>query len=297
MTSRRELLARLDPELRSAGRFLPRRMHASLVARVHGPVNRLIARTAARPGTQVVAVSPDVTVRVQRPSGLATPAPAVVWLHGGGFVFGTATQDDRFCQGLAEQAGVAVVAVEYRLLPSHPYPAALEDAYAALTWLAQQPWADASRLGVAGASAGGGLAAALALHARDRGEIALASQALVYPMLDDRTTSDRDYLFWSVPDNAAAWRMYLRDADPDAAVPARRDDLAGLPPAWVGCGTEDLFLGESQAYARRLIEAGVPTTLELAPGAFHAFEQLAPEAAVSQKFIASLADHLRRTLA
>jgi acetyl esterase/lipase len=170
-----------------------------------------------------------------------------------------------------------------------------------LTWLAALPAVDADRVAIGGASAGGGLAAALALLARDRGEIAQAAQLLVYPMLDDRTVGhdgpDNPGLrLWNRTNNKFGWSAYLGDADPDVAVPARRTDLSGLPPAWMGVGTFDLFHDEDLAYAVRLKTAGVPCEVEIVKGAFHWFDGIVPKAQVSQSFFDSQCAMLRRFL-
>ena len=153
-------------------------------------------------------------------------------------------------------------------------------------------------MAIGGASAGGGLAAALALLARDRGEVTPAFQLLVYPMLDDRSSRDRPTTRTTGCGTRAAnrfgWTAYLGDADPQVAVPARRDDLSGLPPAWIGVGTHDLFHDEDLAYAERLTSAGVPCQVEVVPGAFHGFDLWAPKAQVSQRFFDSQCDSFAR---
>lgn len=194
---------------------------------------------------------------------------------------------------------MAVYAVEHRLAPEYPYPIPIEDCYEALRWLHRQPGVDPSRIAVGGASAGGHFAAALAQRAHDRGEVKPAFQMLVYPMLDDRTGAEGDSrkrIMWSGRDNQLAWQWYLAGADPVEAAPARRADLSGLPPTWIGVGTLDLFYGESIDYARRLREAGVTVHEEIAPGAFHAFDLLAPKAPISLGFLASQCQHLRAAL-
>ncbi|WP_264956480.1 alpha/beta hydrolase, partial [Mycobacterium kiyosense] len=183
--------------------------------------------------------------------------------------------------------------------PEHPYPAPLEDCYAVLEWLAALPAVDRDRVAIGGASAGGGLAAALALLARDRGELTPAFQLLVYPMLDDRSSAapaDPNFRLWDPAANRFGWTSYLGNADPTRAVPARRTDLSGLPPAWIGVGTHDLFHDEDVEYARRLTEAGVPCQLETIPGAFHGFDLVASKAGVSQQFFGMQCDALRPAL-
>jgi acetyl esterase/lipase len=248
----------------------------------------------------VAAVNEHVTVRLHRPAGLPDRAPAMLWIHGGGTLMGTAVQDDKYCRKLSHRTGVAVAAVEHRLAPEHPYPTPVEDCYAALLWLARQPWVDRDRIAVGGASAGGHFAAAVAQRAHDRKEVHLALQLLVYPMLDDRTGANRDgprRIMWTERDNQLAWQWYLRGADPVAAAPARREDLSGLPRTWIGVGTLDLFYQECVEYGRRLREADVPVHQEIVPGAFHAFDQIADKAPISLNFFASQCDSLRDALA
>ncbi|MFE6922075.1 alpha/beta hydrolase [Nocardia sp. NPDC057663] len=244
-----------------------------------------------------------VRIRLHRPrAAVAGPLPALLWIHGGGYVLGLPEQDDALCRRLAESLGIVVAAVDYRLAPEHPYPAGLEDCYDAMTWLARHPDIDARRVAIGGASAGGGLAASLALLARDRGEVTPVCQLLVYPMLDDRTSARSDlddsrWRLWDRRSNRFGWAAYLGDADPETAVPARRTDLAGTAPAWIGVGTADLFHDESTAYSKRLADAGVPCSVEIVPGAFHGFDLVMPNAPVSRSFFASQREALRAALA
>ena len=254
--------------------------------------------------------APAVHVRHYRPSGERAPLAALVWMHGGGWVLGSVEFDELMCRELAKDAGIAVLSVNYRLAPEHPYPAPLDDCYAALEWAAanaRELGVDARRIAVGGGSAGGGLAAGLALLARDRGEIPVAFQLLVYPALDDRKTAQAsatlpDSLFWSRKNNLQAWTAYLagqhgRDGVSPYAAPARATDLTRLPPAYMPVPALDLFVEDDLAYAARLIEAGVPTELHVYPGAFHAFDAFAPQARVSQRFVAERNAALRRALA
>ena len=239
-------------------------------------------------------------MRLHRPAGVSQPGPALLWIHGGGYVIGTAQQDDELCRRFARALGVTVAAVDYRLAPEHPYPTPLEDCYAALTWLAALPAVDPARIAIGGASAGGGLAAALALLARDRGEITPTLQLLAYPMLDDRsgsTPENPNYRLWGPKSNRFGWAAYLGNADPKVAVPARHEDLSGLPPAWIGVGTHDLFHDEDVAYAARLTAAGVPCQIETVAGAFHGFDLVVPKATVSKAFFTSQCASLRSALA
>ncbi|SCX30732.1 Acetyl esterase/lipase [Mycolicibacterium fluoranthenivorans] len=285
------------PDLARIARFIPRRLVGPQTAPVMQYLSRRMGRSVPD-GVEVLTLSSGVTLRLHRPRGVAKPGPALLWMHGGGYVLGSPAQDDKLCRRYAGELGATVAAVQYRLAPQNPYPAGLDDCYAALTWLAQLPTVDPSRLAIGGASAGGGMAAALALLARDRGEVPLAAQVLVYPMLDDRTVGpefdDPGHRLWTQGSNGFGWRAYLGGADPEVAVPARNPDLSGLPPAWIGVGTHDLFHDEDLAYAQRLREAGVPVEVEVVAGAFHGFDAIAPKTAVSQDFIGSQIATLRR---
>ncbi|WP_246052911.1 alpha/beta hydrolase [Actinocorallia herbida] len=252
-------------------------------------IRRLTGLAPVDPKVEVVHLGEGVSVRVFAPPRPApVPAPTLVWIHGGGYVIGSAAQEDGWCRRMAEAAGVHVVSVDYRLAPEHPYPVPVLDCMRALEWAADRPGYDASRLVIGGASAGGGLAAALALHVRDHSGITPALQLLTYPMLDDRSrTPDSRHRLWNGTSNAFGWRAYLGDADPHQAVPARRDDLAGLPPAWIGVGDLDLFRAEDVDYAHRLRAAGVPCTLSTFPGAFHGFDAIAPRTTPSRALFAA----------
>lgn len=253
--------------------------------------------------------APDVPVRLYRPRDAAGPVPCMVWIHGGGFIIGDAYQDEKALLALVRQLGIAVVSVEYRLAPEHPFPAPTEDCYAALRWVhtdADELGVRADRLAVGGASAGGGLAASVALLANDRGEVPLCLQLLVYPMLDDRTVlrtdvDDAHLRLWSTRSNRFGWSAYLGhepggDGTDPIAAPARREDLTGLPPAWIGVGTCDLFHDEDIDYATRLGTAGVPCDLHVADGGYHAFDMVQAKAEVSRAFRAGSVAALRQAL-
>lgn len=230
---------------------------------------------------------PDVMVRVHTPVGIEGPLPCVYAIHGGGYVVGTYESDDaRFDNWCVDHRCIGV-SVEYRLAPETSYPGPLEDCYAGLRWTtehAAELGIDPARIGVLGTSAGGGLAAALALLVRDRGELALAFQLLECPMIDDRqqTPSSRldDLQVWSRDSNTFGWRSYLgplygADDVPPYAAPARATDLSGLPPALINVGGADGFRDEDIDYALRLGQAGVPTELHVYPGAPHGVQLFA----------------------
>ena len=289
------------PDLRRVARVIPKQVITPATL----PIVRLATRLMGRhtpDDVEVLTLTSGVGVRLYRPTGPSRTGPALLWIHGGGYLIGSAAQDDQLCRRFARELGATVASVAYRLAPENPYPVPLEDCYTALAWLVGLPSVDPARVAIGGASAGGGLAAALALLARDRGEIPLAAQLLVYPMLDDRTV-DRDDLdnpghrLWNQSSNKFGWACYLADADPDVAVPARREDLSGLPPAWMGVGTLDLFHDEDLAYAERLRAAGVPCQVEVVSGAFHGFDGIVPKAEVSQSFFNSQCAVLREAFA
>jgi acetyl esterase/lipase len=293
----------VHPDLRRIARIAPKRIvgprSLPIMRALMASAGRLLSRGASG-DVEVITLASGAGVRLFRPPGVTEPTPALLWIHGGGYVIGSAQMEDGLCRQFSARLGVTVASVEYRLAPEHPYPIPLEDCYSVLTWLAGLPSVDPGRVAIAGASAGGGLAAALALLARDRGELTPAFQVLVYPMLDDRssaTAANPDYRLWNTRSNRFGWAAYLGDADPRVAVPGRRDDLSGLPPAWIGVGTHDLFHDEDLAYAERLTNAGVPCHVEVVPGAFHGFDILAAKAPVSRRFFDSQCDSLRAALA
>jgi acetyl esterase/lipase len=229
----------------------------------------------------VVSEDPRVVVRVHRPKGVDGALPCLYSIHGGGYVFGSYDMDDVKFDALCPALGFVGVSVEYRLAPETPYPGPLDDCYAGLKWTfdhAAELGIDPNHIGIGGVSAGGGLAAALALLARDRGEVPVRFQLLECPMIDDRQTtssSGRDgMIIWSRESNTYGWRAYLGDLYgtddiPPYAAPARATDLTGLPPAFVTVGGADGFRDEDIVYALRLGEAGVPTELHVLPGAPH----------------------------
>jgi acetyl esterase/lipase len=248
--------------------------------------------------------APDVAVRCYAPAGYADPMPGLLYIHGGGFVVGSIDSEDSRARELAAVAEAVVVSVEYRLAPENPFPAGLQDCYAALTYLAKNAaelGVDPARIGIAGASAGGGLAAATALMARDRGGPELRMQYLGIPELDDRleTGSMRAYTdtpVWNRPNAILSWQYYLGGQEPNPyAAPGRAEDLAGLPPAYVDVCELDPLRDEGITYAQRLVQAGVPAELHLYPGTFHG-SSLITGAAVAQRMSRDASEAIRRLL-
>jgi acetyl esterase/lipase len=295
LRGRLRLLRRMPPVERAWGLRLSRTATALMPA----------ART---PGVTIERPVPGVPgVRMYRPARRASTA-ALLWIHGGGMIQGRAIQDDRICGATAARLGIVVVSAEYRLAPEHPFPVPLDDCRTAWTWLrdhASELGVDPGRVAVGGESAGGGLAAALAQRLHDEGGQP-AAQWLLCPMLDDRTAARHDldavrHYVWNNRANRFGWRSYLgtrpgAPEPPPYAVPARRDDLAGLPPAWIGVGDIDLFYDEDRAYAERLRAAGVPVTFHSVPGGPHGFEAWAPSSTIARTFIATAHDWLRTAL-
>ncbi|MFB9377180.1 alpha/beta hydrolase [Kineococcus gynurae] len=304
---RRRAVQAVAPELRSPGLFVP----TDLTPRRVRLANALPVRPAE--------LGPDVRLReertadgvplrvVERTDRTGTTG-ALVWIHGGGYVLGSAVADDETAARLARDLGVLVVNVEYRLAGVAPAPAGVEDCFSALRWVHERAatlGVDPARVAVGGASAGGGLAACLAQLAHDRG-VDVALQALVYPMLDDRTVLRTDHggtgtFVWTPASNRLGWTTYLGHAPGSAepvpyAVAARRGDLAGLAPAWIGVGDLDLFHAEDVAYAERLRAAGVACELVEIPGAYHGSDGFFPAAPQTVQLRESLNEALRRVL-
>ncbi len=238
-------------------------------------------------------------------SSTSAGAPGILWLHGGGYVLGSPEQDGSSYGRLVEATGGVIVAPAYRLAPEAPYPAALDDCALALRWLCDNAPALGVRddqLAVAGNSAGGGLAAALTLRERDLGEVAIAFQMPLYPMLDDRCATesarDNDGPVWDTVTNRSAWKVYLGDLYgtgdvPPYAAPARATDLGGLPPAFTYVGSVEAFRDEVVAYVEGLRAAGVPVTFEVVPGCYHGFDVVAPGAPVSRRMLDAQSAWLR----
>jgi acetyl esterase/lipase len=222
-----------------------------------------------------------------RPAG-PPGGPAALFLHGGGMILGSVAVFDRMIAKYAEDSGIPLLAIDYRLAPEHPHPLPVEDCYSALLWLhehAPDLGVDRTRIGVVGESAGGGLAAAVALLARERGGPSIARQLLVYPMLDDRTVQPDVHIepsaFWTYGDNVTGWRALLGsaaggDAVEPWAAPARCQDFSDLPPTYLEVGEIDIFRDESIRFATGLLGAGVSTELRVIPGVPHSFEWIAP---------------------
>jgi acetyl esterase len=306
----------IDPEVLPILELMPTRdFDAAVLAEVRGMTESRLAFLGEPP------ILPDVRT-IAGPDGplevyLYDPAPgvqnrpALLHIHGGGMVIGSAAAMQHGPSGVAAALGIPVASVEYRLAPEHPFPAPQEDCYAALLWLAGEAAAlgvDPARIGVMGESAGGGLAAAVALMARDLAGPKLVAQVLTYPMLDHRTGSadcqhnnaGTGEFMWTRTSNQFGWGALRGDyAAEDHRKgwfsPALAENMADLAPAWIGTGSLDLFLDENLAYARRLIDAGVATELHVYPGGVHAFNAL-PEAQIAKAFSRDLLSAAARLL-
>lgn len=252
--------------------------------------------------------APDLDLVIFRPAEPVVGAGGICHMHGGGFVLGTPEGSAARLRPMVAALGCVIVSVDYRLAPETPFPGPIEDCYAGLAWTvanAARLGIDPAHIGVMGESAGGGLAAALALLARDRGEYRLAFQHLLYPMIDDRTgVLDGDPLtgefIWNRGSNRFGWQAMLGEAPggdgvSSYAAAARAADVAGLPPTYIATGSLDLFRDENIAYAQRLLAASVPTELHIWPGAIHGFDG-APDAAITREANQSRIAALRRVL-
>ncbi|MQY21579.1 alpha/beta hydrolase [Nocardia macrotermitis] len=249
----------------------------------------------------------EVPVRVYAPTDRNGLRPALLFMHGGGFVMGSLDSEHTGCVRLADELGAVVVSVDYRLAPEHPFPAGLLDCYTALEWLAAQAdtlSVDAARIGVCGASAGGGLAAGVALLARDRQGPPLRIQVLQFPELDDRMNSVSmrtfsDTPLWNRPNAELSWKYYLSAPTPELdityAAPARVEDLSGLPPTFLSACEFDPLRDEDLHYAHHLLECGVTVESHHYPGTFHG-SSIVAEAAVTKRMYADYLGALRRGL-
>jgi acetyl esterase/lipase len=286
------------------------------------PYEGLVALRAARaaaaePPAESVLVADQhlpgadrIRVRTYRPRTAGPrPLPCLLWMHGGGMVLGSPEMDDARLSAYVQETGFAAVSVDYRLAPEHPHPTPVEDCYRTLRWTADNAGPlgiDPERLAVGGVSAGGGLAAATALLARDREGPALAFQFLLCPMLDDRNTTDSSQTFtdavtWPRANNLYAWEALLGplagESETSAyAAPARATDLSGLPPAYLNVGELEVFRDECAQYALRLIASGVSTEFHLWPGAFHGFDSALPGLTLSRRAATEQIAVLRRAL-
>ncbi len=303
-----DLMRRMDPEVRECFKDLPevslddidfaRSLHVAMRTTTKGAVARqatVVTEDLRVPG---VGCQPDVMIRHYCPATQSQPLPCLYWMHGGGYVLGSVEDDDPVVDQIVAAVNCAVVSVEWRKAPENPFPAPMIDCYVGLKWTyehAQSLRIDPSHLAIGGSSSGAGLAAGLALLARDTSEVPICFQLLVYPMLDDRCLTASSYRItdprvWNRESNLKGWRAYLGDAAGTDAVspyaaPARATCLDGLPPAYISVGDLDLFLDENIEYARRLLQAGVPTELHVYAGGVHGFDRFAPAARLSQRFI------------
>ena len=302
----------VDPELVPALKGIPPLVLSTekLAELVKIPMLPPLPAPMPQPGSRMIPGppgSPDVHVFVVDPNPGAKNRPAFVHTHGGGYVTPNPAMFP-LIQGIAHDCECVVVSVNYRLAPGTHFPGSLDDNYAALKWVYNNAAAlglDRHRIAVGGESAGGGHAAALALRARDRAEVPLVMQVLIYPMLDDRTGSSRPvppsmgHFIWNAQCNRFGLTALLgvpagSAQVPAGAVPARVENLSGLAPAWVGTGSIDLFAAEDIAYAQRLMEASVPTELVVLSGGYHAFDIIVPNAQISKTFTSSWKSALRR---
>ncbi len=312
----------LDPELKAVMERMPtdRTLDLTKISAARARMKKLVLEMLAT-FPQVEGVSqedrfapgpqggPPVRVRIYRADDQSSKLPALYWIHGGGYVMGDIDMDDRLMKQMVKRIGCVAASVDYRLAPEYPFPTPVEDCYIGLKWLfahADELGVEPARIAIGGPSGGGGLTAGLGLLARDRKEVQVAYQLLIYPMIDDRNATAAahaitDPRVWNRESNRLGWKAYLgrdgggADVSPYAAA-TRATDLSNLPPTYISVGTLDLFVDENIDYAQRLIQAGVPTELHVYPGAFHGFDMFAPSARVSKQFKADRDNALKRAL-
>jgi len=279
-------LRNVDPDLEAVIPLLPDfdRLDAETV----GEFRALLAGTIVEPGVcdgvdvRVIQVpgSPPVPALLYVPVGAAdSPRPAILNIHGGGFVCGDAARENGSMIALARDLDCVILSIDYRLAPENPYPAAADDCLASLEWLhasTDSLGIDPARIAVRGVSAGGGLAAGLGLRVRSRPDLPICYMLLVYPMLDDRTEGDvwSGKIVWTAGANRFGWSSFLAEHavnPPVEAVPGREEDLCNFPPTFLAIGDIDLFARENLDFAQRLMKAGIPVELHLYPGAYHGF--------------------------
>ena len=306
----------MDPELDAASVLMAPpsitdpKAARSVAVSTRDPASSAIVETEGRvtfsDSTIAVADGTEIGIRIYTPTFARGVTAGVVYFHGGAFVVGDLDYEHARCLRYAADAGCVVVSVDYRLAPEHKFPSGLEDCYAGLVWTwenADDLHIDPTRIAVAGASAGGCLAAAVALLARDRGGPPIALQILLYPVLDDRMLTPSMLAFddtpvWNNVSNAEMWRHYLalpEDASIYAA-PGRAEDLSGLPSAYVLAVELDPLRDEALAYATRLLAAGVKVELHHVAGAYHGFDHDVPDAAISRRWMNDQSSYVRRFL-
>ena len=302
-------IERVAPDLRQAAQKLPTTDPSKRWMRT---VLRLATRVMPVPRTEGVSVSMmksgDVRVRVYRPQAALTGG-GLFWIHGGGLMFGDARQDEQLCAETSRDLNIIVVSANYRFAPDHPFPVPLDDVHRAWMWMlehAAELGVDPVRIVVGGESAGAGLAASLVQRLHDEGGTQPIAQWLFAPMIDDRTAADEsldevDHWVWNNATNRVGWRSYLGDDFggndvPPYAAAGRRNDLSGLPHAFIAVGDIELFAAEDQDYARRLAEVGVPVHVDVVPGGPHGFENWARDAETSKALLRRARQWLRHQL-
>jgi acetyl esterase/lipase len=304
-------IEKVDPVLRKATQKFSGRAPSKAWMRAAG---RLVTRVMPVPKFDDVTVTKTkadgVRVRIYQPDDRATDSGVLFWIHGGGLLYGDARQDEALCAETARELGILVVSANYRFAPEHPFPAALDDLWAAWGWMLNNASIlgfNPSRIAVGGESAGGGLAASLVQRLKDAGGIQPIAQWLFAPMIDDRTAADEsldaiEHWVWGNRANRVGWTSYLAGATgagalaPYAAA-ARREDLSGLPPAFIAVGDIELFLAENTDYAHRLEQAGVSVQLEVVTGAPHGFENWARNTKPARKLMMKARWWLQNALA
>ena len=305
-------MLKLHPELEKPIKRIPRLpFHREWMLPLVRPIFNIAARTRPVDGVRVYEIDHrNIRLRIIEPVN-AKVSKGLLWFHGGAHLTGKPNSLDDVASQFALGLDAIIAIPYYRLAPENPFPADLDDAFTGWQWLTeytQDRGIAADKLAIVGNSAGGGIAASLVQRIHDQGDIRPAAQVLFYPMLDDRTVLDQtlspiNHYIWNNQANAVAWKQYLAPHTPgcaelpDYAAPGRREDLSGLPPMWLGVAGIDLFRDECIDYAERFKATGGECEMVVVDGAPHAFEALAPDAAVSKSFIQSALQFLQKTLA
>jgi len=251
-----------------------------------------------------------IRLRIYQLKNKRTDNPCFYWMHGGGLMGGSPEQDDIQMKQIVVETGATVVSVDYRLAPEHPFPTPLNDCYNGLMWVVNHRarlGIDLNRIALGGASAGGGLAAALAIMIKRKGELKLVHQSLTYPMLDDRNLTNSSFQItnlglWDRSYNLFGWEAYLgskhgRTYVPEFGAASRENNLSGLPPAFISVGSLDLFRDEDLEYALHLMEAGVSTEIHFYAGAVHGFDWHLPDGPMTISFLSKRINALKMAFA
>jgi len=306
--ARKNIHAELKPFVDPAPATVYSRDNISDARAMHAEARKHLAVPATNVTVESKVISKngrDIKLHLYRPNDASNDGPALVWFHGGGYILGSS--EDTQALLIADACGCTVISVDYRIAPEHPFPAGTNDGYDALQWVyenTQDLAIDAKRIAIGGASAGAGMAAGVALMNRDKDQLPLIFQFLLYPMIDNLHNTDsgkiENHPIWCRESSLNAWEMYLDGTPGEKASPYaaayRANDLSDLPKTYIAVGTQDLFRDEDISFAQRLMAADVPTKLEVFPGVFHGAEAYFRDAKISKEMTTCYYKALRNGL-